>query len=565
MSAQVTFQSTIETLISINDSDAYVEAMPSGPVDCIFNVTADINGIFGDKYGIDSLKMPYNVENSALQPAQSVADEFTTSDMQVLRARFLPLLTSQHDLESSKAGSSTHGGTGDVTFFTQMKTQLMNLFDNMNLVTIGSNGVEGTARIGDGSVRIKDSRVVEFLSDDSVTKDTMVTKLFLAQQLAQLLEAASRDASRYIAVGETGTSGYKHVLKLREGDRLSCTVNVQAKSSTHGTEPYVNKQVWRVEFEQDSSLDHATLYQVVLGNMTQLVFTDVSHPQVFPDEQPPAYNSEGWQFTNSSPNTKINWYFSAQTQVGETLSDYTGFYTLLKVKNVLSLPFFNIYTKPKGDGTDAASWYGSRRTYVFPSNHGLSNDDDVVMYTGIDLPAVHPGVPHIQLVLDTGSSNGSSDPSQEFLFAAFASNSGAAIHTVNLIAKSFYFGVSGAHTYITLDIEPPSQDIVINTTPGYYPNELWTSVSTGVDGTGTVLWSQGETQFVNAGPLTNQVISLPINTQLYFNAWDTFGDGWNGTTFTLAHPDGTIIIDNNGQSPNNNGPLAGSFPFVISA
>jgi asparagine N-glycosylation enzyme membrane subunit Stt3 len=108
-------------------------------------------------------------------------------------------------------------------------------------------------------VRIKDSRVTQFLTTDG-GEDTMVTKTFLASQIAQLLEAAARDASRYVAIGTVDNGTYQHELNMHQGDRLSCIVVVQAKSSTHGNEPYVNTQTWRVEFEQDSTLDHSALY-----------------------------------------------------------------------------------------------------------------------------------------------------------------------------------------------------------------------------------------------------------------------------------------------------------------
>lgn len=251
----VSFQSTIETLLSINDADSYVEATPAGAVDCTFNVRADLNGAFGSKYGLDSIKMPYNLANNADQTAQDGKDEFSPDDIVALRARLLPILLHEDGLVSSASGSSSHGAGGDVTYFTQMKTQLMNLFDNMALTTVGG----GDAIIGDGSVRIKDSRVTQFLTTTG-GEDTMVTKTFLDSQIAQLLEAAARDASRYVAIGTVADGTYQHELKMHQGDRLSCIVVVQAKSSTHGNEPYVNTQTWRVEFEQDDAVDHTSLY-----------------------------------------------------------------------------------------------------------------------------------------------------------------------------------------------------------------------------------------------------------------------------------------------------------------
>ena len=259
MSATVSFSSTITNTLSIDDADSYVVSSAIAPVDCVFNVKADLNGVFGTKYGRNGIHMPRNATNTATIPEQDSVSDFTPVNMDTLRERMTPLLVHQSQLTSGT--SATHGA--DITYFSQMKTQLMNLFDNMSLSTIGSNGVEGPARIGDGSVRMRDTKVTDFLTVDNVTVENMVSKTFLSQQLGQLLEAAARDASRYEAKGSTGVD-YHHVLKLHEGDRLCCRINVQAKSSTHGTEPYVNKQIWIVEFEQDSTLDHSALYPALL-------------------------------------------------------------------------------------------------------------------------------------------------------------------------------------------------------------------------------------------------------------------------------------------------------------
>jgi len=315
------------------------------------------------------------------------------------------------------------------------------------------------------------------------------------------------------------------------------------------------------------AFDLESLYPLTVTDMKQEVFAISSHAQVFPDEQPPTYcEPGGWKFTNTEAG-KINWYFVAQDNTQhKTLEDYSGFYAQVKLDSIVSLPFFNVYTKPKGDGTDASSWYGSRRTYVFPSDHGVQPGEDVLMYFGADLPATYPDMKHVQLVLDPGSSNGSDDPSQEFLFIAFSTNSGAVLNGVNICAKAFIYG-DGKHTHIQLYSEPPppsTMDLLITTTPGTWPSELWSSISTEYGHTGDIVWAQGPAKFLNPGPLTDYAVTVPTGVELFFNAMDTYGDGWNGATFSIRNAStGDVIIDNNGLSPNEAGELAGSFAFQV--
>lgn len=79
----------------------------------------------------------------------------------------------------------------------------------------------------------------------------------------------------------------------------------------------------------------------------------------------------GWKYikdASSGATDKFNWYF------------YSGTYENLKIKDVQSLfmcgsvdkwegvgsqvPFFVLYTKMKGDGSDAGAWYHSRHAFT---------------------------------------------------------------------------------------------------------------------------------------------------------------------------------------------------------
>jgi hypothetical protein len=160
----------------------------------------------------------------------------------------------------------------------------------------------------------------------------------------------------------------------------------------------------------------------------------------------------GWAYINSSEvsSNNINWYFHTQDASStKTLAEYSGFYTKVELISVGSLPFFNLYTKPKGDGTDAGGWYGSRRTYTFPASPSLSAGDTVLMYIGDDLPATFVDIPHIQLQFAPGASNGSDDSTQELLQIGLGTSSAAAPNAVNLVVTNFIYS-DGKHTNIVV-------------------------------------------------------------------------------------------------------------------
>jgi len=60
------------------------------------------------------------------------------------------------------------------------------------------------------------------------------------------------------------------------------------------------------------------------------------------------------------------------------------------------------------------------------------------------------------------------------------------------------------------------------------------------------------------------VLNKKHRTQLYFNAYDSYGDGWDGATYSIKRvSDGVVVSDNSGLSPNESGKLAGSFVFTV--
>ena len=89
---------------------------------------------------------------------------------------------------------------------------------------------------------------------------------------------------------------------------------------------------------------------------------------------------------------------------------------------------------------------------------------------------------------------------------------------------------------------------------GSYTGEKWVNITTGNNGSGTVVWAQGNGTLCNSsGLLTNQTIDLDSyqGQTLYLNCYDTYADGWDGTKYELDDQNGTLVINNGNVSPNN--------------
>lgn len=90
--------------------------------------------------------------------------------------------------------------------------------------------------------------------------------------------------------------------------------------------------------------------------------------------------------------------------------------------------------------------------------------------------------------------------------------------------------------------------INITTSGGSFTGEKWVSITTGIDGTGTQVWGQGDGTQCNGSGLINQDISIAPGTY-YVNCYDQYDDGWDGTTIVVTAY-GSVIGDNGGASPN---------------
>lgn len=90
-------------------------------------------------------------------------------------------------------------------------------------------------------------------------------------------------------------------------------------------------------------------------------------------------------------------------------------------------------------------------------------------------------------------------------------------------------------------------EVKIVSSGGSYPSEKWVNITTEIDGNGDVVWQQGP---YGTGGLVNQTICLEPGTY-YVNAYDKYGDGWDGTNLTVSsygqNYDGFPIVPDNSE------------------
>ena len=168
-------------------------------------------------------------------------------------------------------------------------------------------------------------------------------------------------------------------------------------------------------------------FQSKLGTVGATAIQADSLPLAIADDS----DRPGWKYikdAGSNPTDKFNYYF------------YGGAYESLKCKDVASLffcgsidkwtntaneaPFFVLYTKPKGDGTDAAAWYHSRHAYTLHMGSQLIRTGERCVFYALSEPEpIFNGSRKIKFNtrIDTGAWN----EENQVLYCTVQSDSGA--------------------------------------------------------------------------------------------------------------------------------------------
>jgi len=95
--------------------------------------------------------------------------------------------------------------------------------------------------------------------------------------------------------------------------------------------------------------------------------------------------------------------------------------------------------------------------------------------------------------------------------------------------------------------------LYLTTSGGSFTTEKWVDITDGPNGTGTVLWAQGDGTYGNGeGLVTDSAFTIVDGTTYYINCYDRYADSWDGTTYeirTAPAGGGILVVNNGGVSP----------------
>jgi hypothetical protein len=96
------------------------------------------------------------------------------------------------------------------------------------------------------------------------------------------------------------------------------------------------------------------------------IYADGAAPTDAPSTVTSTYGNFGWYFKKTG-NSKVNWYIQPKSS-SMKVSDLTGLYLELfnvAITSASDMPFITVYTKADASSPNAASWYKSKRSYLF--------------------------------------------------------------------------------------------------------------------------------------------------------------------------------------------------------
>ena len=152
---------------------------------------------------------------------------------------------------------------------------------------------------------------------------------------------------------------------------------------------------------------------------------------------------DGFYYTNQA-NKKITWYMPSPSMTFNKIN-YLSFNTCIHSNQ--QLPYIVVYSKPKGDGSDKASWYNARHVYeVFtpttvPVNNSTTNATPYQFYCALsgsniaNMPDF--GLQKLLLPLGSHQTLGTIAPNDEILYISLQTSSGTAAGFLNFTIQNF--------------------------------------------------------------------------------------------------------------------------------
>ena len=151
---------------------------------------------------------------------------------------------------------------------------------------------------------------------------------------------------------------------------------------------------------------------------------------------------DGFYYKNQT-NKKITWYMPHSSTTFNKIN-YLSFNVSLQSNQ--QLPYIVVYSKPKGDGSDQATWYNVRHVYeVFtPTTIPVNSTSNPIGYqfycalSGTNINNMPDfGLQKILLPLSSHQTNGTIAPTDEILYISLQTSSGTAAGLLNFIVQNY--------------------------------------------------------------------------------------------------------------------------------
>ena len=232
---------------------------------------------------------------------------------------------------------------------------------------------------------------------------------------------------------------------------------------------------------------------------------------------------DGMYFQNSTAGTKYNLYFFGGTTESIKPSEIKSIYAKMYIDDS-EMPFFHIYTKPQGDGSDAQPWYNSKWTFNFNQNKILNGVESLLCAKSE--PNNSMNVMHY---LNDSFTLDGAGADVDVLFIALGSNSAATTdklkHCINLLG---FKGVKSTGEEFEKNFTLASK---VGENYGRVSEELVSSLAVGSDvffGPVIDLEGQKNLQLIGTGSAAGKI-------NLYHSA--------DGTSYYLASENTPITLD----------------------
>jgi hypothetical protein len=166
---------------------------------------------------------------------------------------------------------------------------------------------------------------------------------------------------------------------------------------------------------------------------------------------------DGWYFKNSGiSGNKVNWYLPGTSILtGASLRGFAMDCTLI---STASPPIVTIYSVPKKDGTDAASWYNAKQSWAVNDTTQLTAFKDYTFYTNNNNPYyVEPGYTTFALTLQTAFSKGTIAATDQILTISVGTNSAASAGQAEFVLSKGKCAVNNMVTWSYIFSDYPQE------------------------------------------------------------------------------------------------------------